>query len=109
MTNFEYIIKSCTERDIVDIVAYSYTRPSFVKKIYNAWKNWASSFSPNTGNMAKGCTFGKEIIKDNPSIWLCEQWHMPDGTIEKKGRTRSVSMQVWLSLQYNPKDWEENY
>ena len=111
MTNFEYIINHLTERDIVKIVSYSFDsfdETLFTNKIYEAWEKWALSVSPNTGNMAKGSICGEETIKNNPSIWFWEKWFMPNGTKENKGRTRSVSIQVWLSLQYNPKDWEEN-
>jgi len=110
MTNFEYITKNLTERDIASLLISIYTFPefsSFVHKVYHAWEKWALSVSPNAGNMAKGCKSGKRTIKDNPSIWFWENWHMPNGEWEKKGRPRNVSMQVWLSLQYNPKDWEE--
>ena len=106
MTNFEYIINHLTEKDIATILPYSSDETHFINKIYEAWEKWALSFSPNIGNMAKGSICGKEIIKNNPSIWFWEKWFMPDRTIENKGRTRSVSIQVWLSLQYNPKDWE---
>lgn len=109
MTNFEYIISHLTERDIATILPYSFSeeKTPFINKIYKAWEKWALSFSPNTGNMAKGSSVNnKETIKNNPSIWFWEEWFMPDGTKEKKGRTRNVSIQVWLSLQYNSKDWE---
>ena len=107
MTNFEYIINNLTEKDIAIMFPYSSGRTPFIDKVYEAWEKWALSFSPNIGNMAKGSSVGnKKTIKNNPSIWFWEQWFMPDGTIENKGRTQSVSIQVWLSLQYNPKDWE---
>lgn len=54
--------------------------------------------------MAKG-RHGNTIIKEDPSIWYWMMWHYPDGTIRKSGRTPSVSIQVWLSMQYNPEDW----
>lgn len=106
MTNFEYIINNITERDVAMMLPYSSNRTPFIDKIYEVWEKWALSFSPNTGNMAKDSICGKETIKNNPSIWFWEKWFMPDGTKENKGRTQSVSVQVWLSLQYNPKDWE---
>lgn len=107
MTNFEYIINNLTEKDIVSMVfSHGFDKSEFVDKIYDVWQKWAESFSPNTGNMAKGCFGSKDIIENNPSIWLFEKWAMPDGSWKRKGRTSSVSMQVWLSLQYNPKDWE---
>lgn len=106
MTNFEYIINNITERDIAMMIPYSSKSTPFIDKIYEAWEKWALSVSPNAGNMAKGCKSKKGIIKNNPSIWFWENWRMPNGEWENKGRPRNVSIQVWLSLQYNPKDWE---
>lgn len=111
MTNFEYIIAHLTERDIAMIITEStslkWQDDTFIHKIYQAWEKWALSFSPNSGNMAKGCPVRKnEIIKNDPSIWFWEKWFMPDNSIANKGRTNTVSMQVWLSLQYNPENWK---
>ena len=114
MTNFEYVMKHLTERDL----AY-YEFPYFEKwnelpeglfsqKIYWAFNKWAESASSNHGNMAKGCVSGDHVIEENPSIWAWEQWYYPDGTWRKSGRTRTVAFQVWLSMQYNPEDWSED-
>ena len=113
MTNFEYVMKHLTERDL----AYyefpnwetSGDRPGlFSHKIYPAFSRWAESVSSNHGNMAKGCISGDHVIEENPSVWAWGLWYFPDGEWRLAGRTRIVAFQVWLSEQYNPEDWEEN-
>ena len=113
MTNFEYIMKHMTERDLAYFIfphsePYQTRQGSFSDKIYYAFNRWAESASSNHGNMAKGCTFCNYVIKENPSVWAMEQWYYPDGTWRKSGRTRVVAFQVWLSEQYNPEDWDED-
>lgn len=110
MTNFEYIMKHLTERDLAYFMC-PHIQPEpepFPDKIYWAFNSWAESASSNHGNMAKGCTSGNHVIEENPSIWAWERWYFPDGTWRKSGRTRIVAFQVWLSEQYNPEDWSED-
>jgi hypothetical protein len=113
MTNFEYIMKHMTERDIAAYVfPYNGLCTEYGEllsdKIYSAFENWAHSASSNHGNMAKGCISGDHVIEENPSIWAWGLWYFPDGEWRSAGRTRIVAFQVWLSEQYNPEDWEEN-
>lgn len=49
---------------------------------------------------------GGRVIKEDPSVWYFSEWSYPDGTWRRSGRTMSVSVQVWLSEQYNPDEWE---
>lgn len=112
MTNAEYILKNLSDVDL----AYSISGRWFTTqnekpdllfdKAYNAWNNWAESASSNKGNMAKG-KHGNTIIKENPSVWNWYEWRYPDGIWKKSGRIPSVSVLVWLSMQYNPAEWEE--
>lgn len=108
MTNADYIKSKISDADIalmiMPYVRFDDEKTSLIKKAYKAWQKWAESTSNNKGNMAKG-RHGNIIIKEDPSIWYWMMWHYPDGTIRKSGRTPSVSLQVWLSMQYNPEDW----
>ena len=73
------------------------------------WRKWAESASPNKGNQAKGCIsskFGK-VVEHDPSVWMYEHWFYPDYSFRNSGRNRYVSYSVWLSEQYNPKEWED--
>ena len=95
MTNFEYVMKHLTERDLAYFIfphsePYQTRQGSFSDKIYYAFDRWAESASSNHG------------------IWAWERWYFSDGTWRKLGRTRIVAFQVWLSEQYNPEDWEKN-
>lgn len=108
MTNFEYIKSTMTERDLAEAVTKHIAWTPWILKMRHAFGKWAESTSSNHGNMAKGCVSGDHVIEENPSIWAWEQWHYPDGTWRKSGRTRVVAFQVWLSEQYNPEDWDED-
>ena len=108
MTNAEYIKQRMSDTDLawmLQNITFKGMTP-FVSKIRDAFSKWAHSVSGNPGNMAKG-NHGKTVIKEDPSIWAFEKWGMPDGTWRRKGRTRSVAWQVWLSKQYNPTEWSE--
>lgn len=109
MTNAEYIKSRMSDADLAWMMqkfAFG-LQPPFIDQIRNAFSNWAHSVSGNQGNMAKGI-HGKTIIRENPSIWVFEHWKMPDGTWRRKGRTRSVAWQVWLSKQCDPAEWGES-
>ncbi|MFR2989790.1 MAG: hypothetical protein ACLTMR_13340, partial [Faecalibacillus sp.] len=65
-----------------------------------AFSKWANS----VGNKSN-------YVKDDgstPSIWAWERWHMSNGNWENKGRTTEVSLQVWLTMQYNEEDWKDD-
>lgn len=109
MTNADYIKENLKDIDIAWMLKWGWTggkeRSALITKAYDAWARWASSTTKNTGNMAKG-VHGNTIIKENPSIWYWEKWAYPDGEWRTSGRTEIVSLQVWLSKQYNPEEWE---
>ena len=113
MTNFEYIKNNITELDLAYYEFYQFVggkdQPNLFKdKIYDAWYKWAESASNNHGNMAKGNHNGR-VIAEDPSVWVWENWHYPDGEWRKSGRNHIVSFLVWLSMQYDPDEWvEEN-
>ncbi len=112
MTNYEYIKNNISERDLAYYIFPHAMKPKdrpplFSDRIYGAWSTWAESASPNRGNMAKGDHNGK-IIENNPSIWMFERWTYPDGSWQSKGRNSIISFLVWLSMQYNPAEWEES-
>lgn len=107
MTNAEYIKSRMSDADLAGILEERFSVASqFIDQIREAFYNWAHSVSGNFGNMAKG-NHEKTVITEDPSIWSFEVWKMPDGTWRRKGRTRSVAWQVWLSKQYDPAEWGE--
>jgi hypothetical protein len=103
MTNAEYIKSRMSDADLALIIIDGFGKRGtpFSRKIYHAWSKWAESTSNNNGNMAKG-KHGNIVISENPSIWFAEKWAYPDGSWRRSGRTKSVSIQVWLSKQYDP-------
>ena len=109
MTNFEYIKDNLTELDLAYYTFPHDLKPKdkvngFLERVYEAWNKWAESVSSNKGNMAAG-EYKSGIIKEDPSIWAWQDWHFPDGTWRRRGRSHTVSFLVWLSKQYNPEDW----
>ena len=103
MTNADYIRQHITDVDISKLLFNQFLipeKPTFSEKAYNAWKKWADSTTSNHGNIA-----GRPD-QDDPSVWFWERWRYPGNIWKRMGRTRSVSVQVWLSKQYNPEEWE---
>lgn len=111
MTNFEYIKRNLTE---LDLAYYEFPHelplpnqpPRFSDRIYSAFTKWAESCSSNHGNMAKGCNVGDHVIEEDPSIWVWHRWYFPDREWRAAGRNKIVAFQVWLSMQYEPKEWD---
>lgn len=109
MTNADFIkeqLARLSDRELAAIV-YEYfgiktsgrERPKILKTARVAFSKWANS----VGNKSN-------YVKDDgstPSIWAWEIWHMPNGKWENKGRTTEVSLQVWLTMQYNEEEWRE--
>ena len=103
MTNAEYIKSRMTDADIaMMIVDRAGRKPNLCHKAYKAWRRWAESVSNNHGNIAG------RIGHDDPSIWYWERWCYPGNVWKRKGRTMNVSVQVWLSKQYDPAEWGES-
>ena len=110
MTNADYIkeqLAKLSDRELAAIV-YEYfgiktsgmERPKILKTAWKAFDKWANSAGNKTN-----------FVKDDgstPSIWAWERWHMPNGNWENKGRTTEVSLQVWLTMQYNEEDWKSD-
>ena len=109
MTNADFIkeqLARLSDRELAAIV-YEYfgiktsgrERPKILKTARVAFSKWANS----VGNKSN-------YVKDDgstPSIWAWERWYMPNGKWENKGRTTEVSIQVWLTMQYNEEEWRE--
>ena len=101
MTNADYVRQQLTDTDIALMIgSFEVSRTQLINKAYNAWRQWADSTTSNHGNIA-----GRSD-QDDPSIWLWKRWCYPGNIWKKKWRTRSVSVQVWLSKQYKPEEWE---
>lgn len=110
MTNADYIKKQLarlSDREIAEIVYRYYgiktsgiEYPKILKTAWKSFDKWANS----VGNKSN-------YVKDDgstPSIWAWEIWQMPNGNWENKGRTTEVSLQVWLTMQYNEEDWKSD-
>ena len=101
MTNADYIRQHMTDADIAMMVGnFNGSRPYLSNKAYDVWKRWALSVSSNQGNMAG------RTGHDDPSIWYWENWCYPCNEWKRKGRKQNVSIQVWLSMQCKPEEWE---
>lgn len=127
MTNFEYILKNMSERDLAAAVIGE-TSPSFLAKIRTAFYNWQSNLAGVGGNM--------HFVDDpehQPNVFTISNLYFYSGIRSEyrgsanckelghakncKGynkyampRTNVLSMEIWLTKQYNPKEWtdEEN-
>ena len=101
MTNADYIRQHMTDADIALVIGNSNGYcPYLPNRAYDVWRKWALSATSNHGYIS-----GRHG-HDDPSIWYWEQWYFPDGQWKRMGRTKSVSVQVWLSMQYKPEEWE---
>ena len=103
MTNADYIRQHITDADIAKMMFNDFLipeRPAFSETAYMAWRKWAESTTSNHGNIAGRSDY------DNPSVWLWERWCYHGNIWKRMGRTRSVSVQVWLSKRYKPEEWE---
>jgi len=102
MTNADYIKSRLTDSDIASMIGnFNGSRSILSDKAYDVWHRWAESVTSNHGNMA-----GRDGIED-PSVWYWERWCYPGNKWKRMGRTQNVSIQVWLSMQYKPEEWDE--
>lgn len=99
MTNLEYIKSIMTDRDLANLLSLIPCDDSFAWRIRSAFYKWAEKFGDHKGTVVSE--------KGNPSIWMSEVWHYPDGHMERRGHPRSVAYQTWLCHQYDPKEWEK--
>ena len=97
MTNLEYIKSQMTDRILAEMLLNGKNGADFKWRVVNAFHNWANSFGEQKGNC---------VENGQPSIWMFEIWHYPDGRREKKGQPHNVAFQTWLCHQYNKDDWE---
>ena len=127
MTNFEYILKNISERDLASVVTDE-TRTCFLLKSYNAFDNWRENLAGVGGNM-----YYVDDSEHQPNVFATPTLHFYEGVRPKNynhshnkkigevrecseynkyamPRTETLSMEIWLTKQYNPKEWtdEEN-
>lgn len=129
MTNLDYIMQNMTERDVVDFVlgnnyALSKDVGELAEKAYHAFSTWASNIAGCAGNM-----YFIDDVEHQPNVYNTEIYYFYKGTRDEyrhlKGydvikceianskncnayaipRAESLSMQVWLSKQYNADEW----
>lgn len=105
MTNAEYIRNELLANDnkLAELLTYS-VHQELWWKIHNAFDK-AMTNPLNEGNVIHA-----EDPSKNPSVWVNEKAYDPNKKewINNYGRPEKVGILVWLSKQYNPKDWEEN-
>ena len=121
MTNFEYIINKINERDLAFFIECSFSafieaEGTFAEKCHNAFTNWRENLAGYNGNMYfvddeecqqnafaesflhlyKGKRKDKKYEKFSDSK-KCNKYISP--------RPDTLSIQIWLSKQYNPNEW----
>lgn len=123
MTNFEYILKNLSERDIANIVLDN-ASSGFSLKIFMAFENWRENLAGVKGNM-----YYINDPEHQPNVFATSVLHFYEGVRPKDKqshknkaigsakdckeynkysmpRTDILSMEIWLTKQYNPKEWE---
>lgn len=96
MTNLEYIKSIMTDRIMAEMLLNGKNGADFKWRVVKAFHEWAYRFGEQKGNC---------VENGQPSIWMYEIWHYPDGHMEKRGQPRNVAFQTWLCHQYNKDDW----
>lgn len=127
MTNFEYIIRKLTDVELANLIFNNYLpvgkRSAFGDKVYCAYLKWANALTGRRGNM-----YFVDDTEHQPSVFQTAYLHFFKGTREQydRGETSTsefanskncnkyatprettLSMQVWLSKQYNPDEWTD--
>ena len=126
MTNFEYIINKMNERDLALFIecvfsCFIKTEGTFAEKCYNAFTNWRESLAGCSGNM-----YFIDDEEHQPNVFQTANLHFYKGTraehkkmpIAEIGNSKNcnkyaiprktnLSIQIWLSKQYNPTEWED--
>lgn len=100
MTNEDFIRSRLTEEDIAKLLLYGERPNSKViedaKKVFDCWASFHFTKNSNGGDKKKF------------SIWNFDYWHnRATDKWEKIGRDMVLSRKVWLSFQYNKKEWEQ--
>lgn len=117
MTNYEYIISQMTDVKLAQLIHSVYAPvPDFVWKIIAAHDKWAGSLKRNQGNMY----YIEEPSEENPSVFNNSflNYYNNKKDMVKIGnsenmyivapRADALSMQVWLSKQYNEDEWKDD-
>ena len=130
MTNFEYIMNKMTDRDLADFVEHGFfamgSGSPLGKKAYNAYDKWANNLNGCGGNM-----YFIDDTEHQPNVFQTADLHFYKGTRAEHKKTpiaeignlkignskncnkyamprkTNLSIQVWLSKQYNPTEWED--
>ena len=105
MTNEDFIKGNLTERDIAAILSFGDKPSSYVvekaKKVFSFWASFGFTKNSNCGK------------RESFSIWNFIVWHNPQTQKKERiGREGSIPEQVWLSMPYDEKHWdnaEEEY
>lgn len=104
MTNYDYIMSKMTDRNLADIICNSrfiFDRDIFRYQIDKAFENWRDSIGEPCGS---SYSLSKGDPKPN-AFKMAEAENFDTGKWEQTGRNDSLSFQVWLSKQYDPKEW----
>ena len=125
MTNFEYIMNKMTDRDLADFIEHGFfamgSGSPLGKKAYNAYDKWANNLNGCGGNM-----YFIDDTEHQPNVFQTADLHFYEGTRAEHKKMRvaeignskncnkyamprktNLSIQVWLSKQYNPIEWED--
>ena len=122
MTNFEYIINKMNERDLALFIECGFScfikaEGTFAEKCYNAFTNWRESLAGGyIGNM-----YFIDDKEHQPNVFAESFLHLYKGKRKSKEykklsdskkcnkyvspRSDALSIQVWLSKQYNSNEW----
>ena len=121
MTNFEYIINKMNERDLALFIECGFScfikaEGTFAEKCYDAFTNWRESLAGCGGNM-----YFIDDEEHQPNVFAESFLHLYKGKRKDKGQEKfsdsgkcnkyvsprpdTLSIQVWLSKQYNPNEW----
>ena len=122
MTNFEYIINRMNEKDLALFIECGFScfikaEGTFTEKCYDAFTNWRESLAGCGGNM-----YFVDDKEHQPNVFAESFVHLYRG--KRKGenekfsdsnkcnkyvlpRKDNLSIQIWLSKQYNQTEWEK--
>ena len=107
MTNYEYIINNLTERNLTELFINGsmFYKEKFNESVQIAFRNWMKNNDKTGRNYEKNY----KDIKKNHSIFGSYEKIYNEETDKwiTYGRTRNLKFQLWLSLQYNKKEWKD--
>lgn len=112
MTNFEYIMKNMTERDVAAFLWDNcFSTTELADKAYDAFQNWCDSLCTYTGSKYY---LDDETKRPNPFTTSMYRYFKNGkcvGTSKElpniaSPRKTELAIQVWLTKQYDPKEWQ---